>query len=111
MSQITTNRMKIDALTLSKLVLVILIFLTIGLFGLIGILTQVNPARIINANAELIGALNLSFPVIVPSGHPLRHPEFYIDGVDLRFSPIIPIILPHSNRHRLNRIQHQQLER
>ena len=111
MSEITTERMKIDALTLSRLLLVILIFLTVGLFGLIGIHSQIDPIRVTTADSAVIGHLNPPFGVIFPSGHPLRYPASHINGIDLRFSPAIPLILIDANRTILNPIQNHRLER
>jgi hypothetical protein len=111
MSQITTERLKIDGLTVSRLLLVILIFLTLGLFGLIGIDSQIDPARVTAVDSAVTGHLNPPFGLIFPSGHSLRYPASHISGIDLRFSPTIPLILIDSNRTMLNPIQNHGLER
>ena len=80
-----------DRFGLAHLVGLLIVVLTVSAISFIladMALSGSHTDHVLNQNALLVKALGLTHLSLVPSGHMLRHPEFYNAGVNLRYTPM-----------------------
>jgi len=80
-----------DRIHAARRFLIALLLLTASCLAIIAGDGQLRAERPNTMDRALFRELGLQYPALIPSGRMLRHPQFSRDGVDLRFSPTLPI--------------------